>query len=96
MDGNASKVDRLRHQHSSIARLGIFALRQSDLLTVLTEAGRVCADGLSVPFCTACRYRAEENDLLIEAGYGWQQGVVGHVVCRADESSPQGRALTTG
>jgi hypothetical protein len=71
---------------------GSVALRQSDLLTVLTEAARVCAEDLNVPFCKACRYRAAENDLLIEAGYGWH-AVVGHVVSRADASSPQGRAF---
>ena len=49
-----------------------------------------------MPFCKVCRYRPAENDLLIEAGYGWQAGVVGHVVSRADESSPQGRAFITG
>ena len=43
-----------------------------------------------------CRYRVAENDLLIEAGYGWQAGVVGHVVSRADGSSPQGRAFING
>ena len=63
---------------------------------VLTEAARVCADGLSVPFCKVCRYRPEENDLLVEAGFGWQAGVVGIVVSRADSSSPQGRAFVSG
>jgi hypothetical protein len=47
-----------------------------------------------VPFSKVCRYRDGENDLLIEAGYGWQDGVVGHVVSRADPSSPQGRAFS--
>jgi signal transduction histidine kinase len=62
----------------------------------LTEAARVCADGLGVPFSKVCQYRTEQNDLLIVAGYGWQDGVIGHVVSRADMSSPQGRAFTTG
>jgi signal transduction histidine kinase len=65
-------------------------------MKILTEAVRVCAEGLSAPFSKVCRYRAEENDLLIVAGHGWQDGVVGHVVSRADMSSPQGRAFTTG
>jgi two-component sensor histidine kinase/putative methionine-R-sulfoxide reductase with GAF domain len=43
-----------------------------------------------------CRYRPEENDLLVEAGVGWHPGVVGGVVSRADASSPQGRAFTSG
>lgn len=49
-----------------------------------------------MPFSKDCCYRETENDLLIEAGYGWHSGVIGHVVSRADESSPQGRAFVTG
>jgi CheY-like chemotaxis protein len=86
----------LHRQQAAIAGFGSFALRQSDLLTVLTEAAKVCAEGLGVPFCKVCHYRANEDDLLIVAGYGWHEGVVGHVVSRADESSPQGRAFVTG
>jgi two-component sensor histidine kinase len=96
MSDLATQILTLRRQQAAIAGFGSFALRQSDLLTILTEAARVCAEGLSVPFCKVCRYRTEENDLLIEAGYGWHEGVVGHVVSRADESSPQGRAFITG
>jgi two-component sensor histidine kinase len=92
----ATQIRTLRRQQAAIAGFGSFALRQSDLLAILTEAARVCAEGLSVPFCKICRYRAEENDLLIEAGFGWHAGVIGHVVSRADESSPQGRAFVTG
>jgi len=90
------QVRKLLRQQSAIASFGSFALRQSDLIKVLTEAARVCAEGLSVPFCKVCRYRPDENDLLIEAGFGWHKGVVGHVISRADESSPQGRAFITG
>jgi GAF domain-containing protein len=96
MDDAAAKVRKLLRQQAAVAGFGGFALRQSDLMKVLTEAARVCADGLSVPFCKVCRYRVAENDLLIEAGHGWHTGVVGHVVSRADESSPQGRAFVTG
>jgi two-component sensor histidine kinase len=96
MDDDAARVHNLLRQQAAIAGFGSFALRQTDLLKVLTEAARVCADGLSVPFCKVCRYREDENDLLIEAGHGWKAGVVGHVVSRADESSPQGRAFVTG
>lgn len=86
----------LLRQQSAIARFGSFALGETDLGAVLTEAARVCAEGLSVPFCKVCRYRPESNDLLIEAGFGWNQGVIGNVVSRADDSSPQGRAFVTG
>jgi two-component sensor histidine kinase len=65
-------------------------------MKVLTEGARVCAECLNVPFSKVCRYRTEENDLLIEAGYGWRAGVIGNVVSRADVTSPQGRAFITG
>lgn len=93
---DALQLQKLLRQQAAIARFGSFALRERDLEKILGEAVRVCADGLSVPFSKVCRYRAEEDDLLIVAGYGWQDGVVGNVVSRADMSSPQGRAFTTG
>ncbi len=89
-------IRRLLRQQAALAAFGRFALNEADLGKVLTEAARVCAEGLDVPFCKVCRYRSEENDLLVEAGVGWHQGVVGCVVSRADESSPQGRAFITG
>jgi two-component sensor histidine kinase len=94
--GEAPETRRLRRQQAALAEFGSFALGEPDLGKVLTEAARVCAEGLEVPFCKVCRYRADENDLLVEAGVGWNQGVVGHVVSRADKSSLQGRAFISG
>jgi two-component sensor histidine kinase len=96
MSESAKHVRKLLRQQAAVAHFGSFALRESDLLKVLTEAARVCAECLSVPFSKVCRYRAERNDLLIEAGHGWHAGVIGNVVSRADVTSPQGRAFITG
>ena len=96
MSESATQVRKLLRQQAAVANFGSFALREGDVLKVLTEAARVCAECLSVPFSKVCRYRAEENDLLIEAGHGWHAGVVGNVVSRADVTSPQGRAFITG
>jgi two-component sensor histidine kinase/ActR/RegA family two-component response regulator len=90
------QIERLRRQQAALAGFGGFALGECDLGKVLTEAARICAEGLNVPFCKVCRYRSEENDLLVEAGVGWHRGVIGHVVSQANESSPQGRAFITG
>ena len=96
MNENATQVRKLLRQQAAVARFGSFALRESDVLKILTEAARVCAECMSVPFSKVCRYRERENDLLIEAGYGWHAGVIGNVVSRADLTSPQGRAFITG
>ena len=89
-------VEKLLRQQAALAAFGSFAFREPDLLKILTEAARTCAASLEVPFSKVCRYRADKNDLLIEAGWGWKLGIVGRVVSQADESSPQGRAYVTG
>jgi signal transduction histidine kinase len=93
---DAAKMQKLLRQQTAIARFGSFALRELDLSNILGEAVRVCAEGLGVRFSQVYRYRAENNDLVVAAGYGWRDQVIGHVVSRADKSSPQGRAFTTG
>jgi two-component sensor histidine kinase len=89
-------IENLLHQQAELAKFGSFAFRESDLHKVLTEAARVCADCLSVPFAKICRHREAENDLLVEAGHGWRAGVVGTVVSAVDKKSTQGRAFVTG
>lgn len=89
-------VEKLLRQQAALAAFGSFAFQETDLLKILTEAARTCAVSLEVPFSKVCRYRADKDDLLIEAGWGWKLGVVGRVVSQADESSPQGRAYVTG
>jgi two-component sensor histidine kinase len=95
MSDDSAEVRKLLRQQAAVARFGSFALRADDLQKVLTEAARVCAECLGVPFAKVCRYRAVENDLLIEAGHGWKDGVIGAIES-ADPSSPQGRAFVTG
>ena len=90
------QIRRLRGQQAELASFGIFALHESDLHNVLTEAVRVCAECRNVPFCKISRYRQEENDLVVEAGVGWNQSVIGCGSAKADETTPQGRAFITG
>lgn len=96
-EGGAERtVEKLLRQQAALAAFGTFAFRETDLHAILTEAARICAASLEVPFCKICRYREVEGDLLIEAGCGWNAGVIGLVVSQANESSPQGRAYVTG
>ena len=65
-----STIEKLLRQQAALANFGSFAFRESDLKKVLTEAARVCAESLSVPYAKICRYRAAQKDLLVEAGVG--------------------------
>jgi two-component sensor histidine kinase len=93
---NDRTIERLLRQQAALAAFGSFAFHETDLQKILTEAARICATSLGVPFCKICRHREAEDDLLIEAGWGWHPGVIGRVISQADESSPQGRAYVTG
>ena len=91
-DGHSADVKRLLRQQAALARFGSFAFRETDLLKILNEAARICAECLNVPFCKVCRYRSRENDLLIEAGCGWDR-MIGRVVSPADRVHPRARFI---
>jgi hypothetical protein len=72
--GGAS--DRLRQQEL-LSALGVTALRGAPLEELLNEAVRVCADGLGAELCKVREYQPQESRLLMRAGFGWQEGLVG-------------------
>lgn len=69
MSGTSSDrtIEKLLRQQGALASFGSFAFREPDLLKILTEAARVCAASLGVPFRKVCRYRPIEDDLPVEA-----------------------------
>ena len=89
-------IEKLLRQQAALANFGSFAFGEADLQKILTEAARICAESLGLSFAKICRYRPEKDDLLVEAGCGWDAGVVGRVISAANESSTQGRAFVTG
>src|SRR5258708_6186023 len=91
----SKQVQKLLRQQGALARFGKFAFREESLPDTLTEAARACAQGLDVRYCKVLKHRVPENDLLVEAGVGWQTDVVGHSISQADASSPGGRAFVT-
>ncbi len=86
---------RLRQQ-ALLAEIGRRALSDLDFDALLEEACRLTALGLSIRYCKVLEYLRDENRLLVRAGVGWHEGVVGHVRLGADLGSPAGYALHTG
>lgn len=84
------------YQQSLLAELGRQALSDTDFDHLLTEATRLTALGMNVRYCKVLEYQADRNCLLVRAGVGWHEGVVGHVTIGADLHSPAGYALHTG
>ena len=89
-------IKKLFHREKALAEFGTFAFRETKLQKILDQAALVCANCLGVPFSKICQFRPSQNDLLVVAGHGWKADVVGFAISVADETSPQGRAFTTG
>jgi two-component sensor histidine kinase len=86
---------RLRQQRL-VAAFGAEALRLGGFDELLQEAARIAAEGLGVELAKVLEYIPAEPSLLIRAGVGWQEGVVGVIKLGTDTASPAGYALHTG
>ncbi|WP_435170394.1 sensor histidine kinase [Falsirhodobacter sp. 1013] len=86
---------RLRQQEI-LSAFGLFALRCKERFDLLGEATRACADGMNVDLCKYLeRDREDPSRLLVCAGVGWKDGVVGVATLGADLESPAGYAFHT-
>lgn len=86
---------RIRQQEL-LAELGVLALQGTSFVGLLNHAARVTSEGLSAEYCKVLEYIPAENRLLVRAGVGWDEGVVGSASVGADLASPAGYALRTG
>ena len=94
LSGRALRV-RIRQQEL-LAELGVLALQGTSFIEMLNHTARVTAEGLGAEYCKVMEYVPAENRLLVRAGVGWGDGVVGHATVGADLASPAGYALRTG
>ena len=86
---------RIRQQEL-LAQLGVLALQRTSFVGMLNQTARMTAEGLGAEYCKVMEYMAAENRLLVRAGVGWDEGVVGTASVGADLASPAGYALRTG
>ncbi|MFZ0425605.1 MAG: histidine kinase dimerization/phosphoacceptor domain -containing protein [Xanthobacteraceae bacterium] len=88
---------RLRiRQQELLAELGVLALQGANFAGMLDHTARMTAEGLGAEYCKVMEYLPGENRLLVRAGVGWDEGVVGSARVGADLASPAGYALRTG
>jgi two-component sensor histidine kinase len=86
---------RIRQQEI-LAELGVVALQGKPFLELLNETVRLTAEGMNAEFCKVLEYISADNRLLVRAGVGWHDGIVGRTTIGADLESPSGFALRTG
>jgi two-component sensor histidine kinase len=86
---------RIRQQEI-LAELGVRALQGLSFEELIAETARLAAEGLRAEFSKILEYIPSEGRLLVHAGVGWEDGVVGVASIGADLESPAGFALRTG
>jgi len=88
---------RLRiRQQELLAELGVLALQRTSFADLLNHTARMTAEGLDAEYCKIMEYIPADKRLLVRAGVGWGEGVVGNATVGADLDSPAGYALHTG
>lgn len=89
-------AERLRRYQRLLLAIGRFLTSDRDLEDFLTHAVAEVAQATNVGRVKILRYRPDEGDLLVAAGVGWNEGVVGVATLPIDVTSPPGRAVQTG
>ena len=84
-------LQRFRAYHDIVVAFAIDALGGMPLDDLLQRATEQVSVGINVRRAKVLEYRPGTNDLLVRAGVGWEDGVVGHAALPTDMASPPGR-----
>jgi diguanylate cyclase (GGDEF)-like protein len=88
-DRMITTVEARTNQQAAVADLGQLALQGTDIPALLDRAAAVLAEHLRVPHTAVLQY-TQQGSLLVCAGTGWREGVVGYVTVDADRRSQSG------
>lgn len=69
------------------------ALQSRDVAALLNDGVSKVVSLLKVPFCEVLELQPDEQSLLLRAGAGWREGLVGHATVTAGGRSHAGLAL---
>ncbi|MFQ4141600.1 response regulator [Chlorogloeopsis sp. ULAP02] len=73
-------------QEATVAQLGQSALLGKELSSLMDEAVTLVAQNLGVEYCKLLKLLPEENTMLLCAGVGWREGLVGKAKIHSDSS----------
>jgi signal transduction histidine kinase len=80
-------------QQAVVAELGQRVLAGIELADLLDETTVLVAETLNVEFCHVLELMPDRDVLLLRAGVGWQEGLVGHASIDAQPDSHMGYTL---
>jgi len=90
-----SVLDKLRRHVRILVDIGRLAGEKADLNRFLDQAVVQIARAVEIHHVKVLQYRPRTSDLLLVAGIGWKEGVVGIATLSVDLRSPPGRTFQT-
>ena len=87
------QAEQRASQQTAVAELSRRALSDLDLDLLVKDVVRVVATELDVPMVKVLELTPDHTDLLLKAGIGWQQGLVGQAMVANDRRSQAGYTL---
>lgn len=88
-----ANLEQRLHQQELVAQLGQQALADSETQSLFERAVREVAEALDIEYCKVLEYQPESDALLLRAGVGWQDGLVGTATVGAELDSQAGYTL---
>ncbi|MEQ8768653.1 MAG: PAS domain S-box protein [Planctomycetota bacterium] len=85
------QLGRRERQSAAIAHLGRAALAEAPFEELLEEAARTLADTLESDLSMVLELQPSGNTMMLRAGVGWRDGVVGHELLEVPASAGSGR-----
>jgi len=87
------KVQQYKHQQQASSALSMDALAGMALDELFQKTTQVVADTLEIKCCKVLELQADRKSLLLRAGIGWKQGLVGHTTVPVESNSQAGFTL---
>lgn len=84
------KIKATTVRQKVVTELGLHALSGIDLSALMNETVAVVAKTLDVEYCKVLELLPDGNALLLRAGIGWKEGLVGRATVSADKNSQAG------
>jgi PAS domain S-box-containing protein len=87
------EVENRAHQQAVIAEIGLWALADDDLQSLMDDTVAFVAQTLDVEYCKIVEILPSGEELLLRAGVGWEEGLVGRATEGAGFDSQAGYTL---
>jgi PAS domain S-box-containing protein len=87
------EMETRTHQQAVVAELGLWALAHKDLQALMENAAAFVAQTLDVEYCKIVELLPGGEELLLRAGVGWEEGLVGTITEEAGLGSQAGYTL---